>query len=80
MAAFVAVSKTYQAAADEEDGDGDMLEVLCRPWATGASKMLEEDVRTAIGEDHETLDELGRRLPFLAVFLGAKIPGLHQVR
>lgn len=69
---------TYQATANEEDSDGDMLKVLSRPGAVCTSEVLKEDVRAAVNEDQSALNELGRRLPFLAVLPGAEIPGLHQ--
>jgi hypothetical protein len=36
--------------------------------------MFHEDVGGAIEEDQEALDELGRRAPFLRVFLGTNVP------
>lgn len=72
-------SSTYQPTPNEEDGDGDMFEILGRPGATRASEMLEENVRPAIEQDQGALDKLGRRLPFPAVLPRAEIPGLRRI-
>lgn len=56
---------TYQTATDEEDGDGNMLQIRCRVCLACAAKMLEEDVGRTVEEDEEALDELGRRTPLL---------------
>jgi hypothetical protein len=67
---------TYQTAADEEDGDGDVLEVLGAPFAAGVAKMLEENVGGTVEEDEGALDKLGGGAPFLACPLGADVPCL----
>jgi hypothetical protein len=70
--------RAYQTAADEQNGDGDMLQVLGAPFATRAAEMLEEDVGRAVEEDEGALDKLGRRTPFLTGLPGTDVPGLGK--
>lgn len=67
---------TYKAAADEEDGDGDVLEVLGTVFSSPVTEMLEEDVGRAVEKDEEALNELGRRAPFLTWLLRSDVPRL----
>ena len=63
-----------ETTADEENGDGEVLKVLRRPFAAPVTEMLQKDVGSAVRENQGTLDKLGRRAPFLASCLGAHIP------
>lgn len=45
-----------ESAAEEHDGDGDVLEILRRP--VRVAEMLEESVGRAVEEDHKGLGEL----------------------
>lgn len=38
----------YRSTTDEEDGDGDMLQVSRSPFASPAANMLEENIGRAI--------------------------------
>lgn len=48
-----------EAAAEEQDGDGEVLQVVCVPLAVVVAQVLQEDVGGAVEEDEEALGELG---------------------
>lgn len=49
---------SYQATAEEHDGDRDMFEILRSPCTSPGSKMFEEDIGAAVEPDDKGLDEL----------------------
>ena len=55
----------YKTATDEENGDGDMLQVRRSVRLASAAEMLKEDVGRAVEENEEALDKLGGRTPLL---------------
>ena len=56
---------TYKTPTNEEDGDGNVFEILSSPFPAPVSEVLQEDVGRPVEENEETLNELGRRAPFL---------------
>jgi hypothetical protein len=50
---------THQTTADEQHGNGNVLQVLRTVFAIPIREMLEEDVRCAVCEDQGALNKLG---------------------
>ena len=68
--------ETYQTTSNEENGDGDVLQILRTEFLAGIAKMFEEDVGRSISEDESTLNEFRSGSPFLRALLGTNVPRL----
>lgn len=63
---YATTQETYQSAAKEHDGNGEMFEILSSPRPTGAAQVLEEDVGSSVDENEERFRELGGNPPRFA--------------